>query len=65
MKIIINKIDKVIVVPHGTQSALPVDKIKEMGFSIAEAPIIKNITTKFFKKNKIRKKKKKNNYKKK
>lgn len=64
MKIFINKIDKVITVPHGTLRILSVDKIKEMGFTICEAPIPNCITTNFFKKNKNRKKKKKTNYKK-
>lgn len=65
MKIFINKIDKVIIVPHGTLQILSADKIKEMGFTICESPITNNTTTKFFKKNKNRKKNKKTNYKKK
>lgn len=62
MKIFINKTNKVIIVPHGSLQVLPTDKIKEMGFTIDESPILNNTTTKFFKKNKNRKKKKKINY---
>lgn len=65
MKIFLNKIDKVIIIPHGSLQILPVDKIKEMGFATYVAPMLDNITTKFFKKNKNRKKTKKTNYKKK
>ena len=62
MEIFINKTDKVIIVPHGTLQALPIDEIKKMGFTIDESPVINNPTTKFFNKN--RKKNKKTNYKK-
>lgn len=65
MEIFLIKADKVIIVPHGSLQILPADKIKEMGFTICEAPIRNCIATKFFKKNKNRKKKKKINYKKK
>ncbi|MGL5204154.1 hypothetical protein [Cetobacterium sp.] len=61
---LVDKLNKVVIVPHGALQSLPVEEIKEMGFTICEAPNFKGITTKFFKKNKNRKKKEKTNYKK-
>lgn len=62
---LVDKLNKVVIVPHGTLQSFPVEEIKKMGFTTYEAPMLDNITTKFFKRNKNRKKKKKTNYKKK
>ncbi|MGL5459561.1 MAG: hypothetical protein ACRDBY_08095 [Cetobacterium sp.] len=56
---LVDKLNKVVIVPHGTLQSFPVEEIKKMGFTTCEAPMLNNITTKFFKKNKNRKKRRK------